>query len=621
MAYKFDQYDSSIVVDGFEAGVADSPFGGISDMRNVNIISVPGEGSVNFATQAVSPPAITATVTSRSSNTLTFTGGGNLENRMAIQFNSVGSLTGVSTGTIYWIGLVSPGSPSNTSASVYSDLQLASIISLGGTAGGANFSTYTVNQPKYSTYDSLAGTTWMVDALGLVWTNAYVSGAASNFNYWVYAGNKPNNGSNGNGIVYYQASDGTNQTGYIFVFSNSSIDFTPSASSSISWTYQWDFVAGTAGSWSATPTRKLKTGAGTFNPHEAFVAPDSKAYFTDGNWIGQWFQNDPTVAFVPTTLSTYTPNQYGGILPTTDRANCLTFLGSNILIGGKNNIIYVWDAFSPSWSSVILLPEFNVVKLVTVNTNTFIFVGNRGRIYYTNGSQAQLYKKIPDHISGTVEPYFAWGGATSVKNQLYFSAIATTNSGSAITQYGGVWAIDLDSKALRLTNKLSYASYAGYATTLIPNFAGNPAGTGLWIGWDKGDSATYGIDTTISTPYTNSEATIDSDLIPIGTYQKPRDLTKVEYRLTRPLVSGESVTIKTRLIFNTSNTGYTTTLTDSTVGHYSGLGDINFANAQWVQFQVVLNSTASSPSYVRLKEIRILGLTGPTIASSQQLSL
>ena len=86
----------------------------------------------------------------------------------------------------------------------------------------------------------------------------------------------------------------------------------------------------------------------------------------------------------------------------------------------------------------------------------------------------------------------------------------------------------------------------------------------------------------------------------------------------KPMVSGESVTIKYRKDFSQS---YTTVLTDSTVGNYSYSGPINFENAQWIQFQIILNSTASTPSYTRLKEMRLRGIKGQATQEMGQLSL
>lgn len=579
-------------------------------MRNINIISIPGEGSVNFSTSAISSPTLTSTitVTGLSANAISFAGVTGLEAGMAIQFVGVGSLTGVSTATTYWVH-VATGSPT-TSITLYSDYLQSVAVTIGGSAGGATFTIFSIGAaggarqaPKYFTYtNSVFNDYFMIDGLGQTWSNHKLTTSG----FWTYTGLTGTADTfAGTGLVFYQATDGT---GFVFAFNSQSIDFF--SLQTYTWTWGWKPSDGTN-----HQTNYLHANSN----HEAQVAPDSKVYFCDGNWVCGFFQLDPTVAFVPGTKSTYTFFQQQALVPTTDTAISLSYIGANILIGGKNNIVYSWDGTS-SGAVWILLPEYNVKRMITVNTNCYIFVGNRGRIYVTNGTGAQLFKKIPDHISGTIEPYFTWGGACSTKNQLYFSASATTNSGSANSQYGGLWAIDLDTKAMRLTNQLSYATYAGSATAMMPNFGTNPSGTGLYLGWENGSSV-YGIDTTSSSPYTTSVATIDSDLIPLGTYTHTRDVTNIEYRLTTPLVSGESITIKTRLIFNTQNTGYTTTLTDSTVGNYSNKGDINFLNAQWVQFQIVLNSTASTPSYVRLKHIRILGLTGPTLASAPQLGL
>ena len=246
--------------------------------------------------------------------------------------------------------------------------------------------------------------------------------------------------------------------------------------------------------------------------------------------------------------------------------------------------------------------------MVTVNTNLYCLVGNRGRIYITNGSQAQLYKKIPDHISDTVEPYFIWGGLTYQKNQLYIGVYTTTNAGTLIPNYGGLWAIDIDTNALRLTNQLSFGDYSGFASA-IQSVPGNVSGSGLYIGWvsDTTNDATGGIDATNSTPYTGSQVLVESDLIPIGTFNKPRDSQQIEFRLTKPLVSGESINLYSRTNFSASY-GTLTFLTTPTIGDFSGTASTNFKNAQWIQIKAVLRSTASSPSYVRLREIRITGL-------------
>ena len=102
----------------------------------------------------------------------------------------------------------------------------------------------------------------------------------------------------------------------------------------------------------------------------------------------------------------------------------------------------------------------------------------------------------------------------------------------------------------------------------------------------------------------------------------PRNLNRIEFKLSRPLGTGESIFLKTRTIFNTQDVGYSTALSVNGDGVlYSGEGSLNFENAQWLQVQAVLSSTNSNPSYVRLEEIRLLGMVGPTLSTSQNLSL
>lgn len=608
MAYKQEK-DGTIIIKGFEKGVSDDPYTGISDIRNINLISIPTEASVNFSTSKISAPSSTGTMstTSAANDTITISMSTALETGQAISFSVLSDTTkGLSLNVPYWVTFVSSGvykvstSLANYLAGTYVNITADSIT--------GTLATYNMNEPRYFTQDKVNagnfGNYWTVDAIGQVWTNATTAGA-STF-YWVYVGNYgggiANNtqGMKGNGIVYYEASNGT---GYIFVFRDGAIDYTNAVVTSVSWVYGWKPSDSTTGN--APGYLKNTTSGGS---HEAILASDNRVYYCDANWIGRWYQTDPTVAFVPTTLSTYTFDQTP-LLPFNDRAQCLAQLGTNIMVGGQKNIIYPWDRFSTNFAYPIFIAENIIYKMVTVNTNTFIFAGSRGRIYVTNGSQAQLYKKIPDHISGTVEPYFLWGGACTMKNQLYFSASVTNNAGTAINQYGGLWAIDLDTQALRLTNKLSYGTYGGYASALAPIIVNvgqsNPSGVGILIGWDDGNNG-FGMDTTSSTPYTGGQATIDTDLIPIGTVLQPKTNGIVEFKLAVPLVSGESIKLQYRQKFSDSFTDISSTTVFNTAGIYSGAyQNVNFQNSQWIQIRAVLTSTASSPSFVRLTEIRL----------------
>lgn len=592
--FHYDKFDQSIVIDGFEKGVADNPFDGISDCRNLDITSVPGEASVAFSTSALTqPPTVVGLSFSVSAATdvLTVSATTNWYNGMAITLASLMGGTGLVISRPYWVGDLTP-----TTFKLYKNpsRNAGSLVNV-TLDGSGNLDSYTFGRPIDSTFDFDTYTTtspileyyFILDTNGRVWWIDDTGGSLTN--NLIYIGNEQTlTGTTGRGIQVFN--------GYLIVFRTTSMDALltnllasgTDLFSASGWIFGWSSVNSSA-----------------YTPRPTLVGQDNGLYFGNSGQLGSVLKV-PGATFDPTNITTWTYAVNALDLPAGDDVVSLAELGVNLLVGGIRNYIYPWDRVSTSFTYPILLAESNVQKMVTVNTNTYIFVGNRGRIYLTNGSQAQLYKKVPDHISGTVEPYFTWKCAGFNRNNLVFGFAAGTNAGGSNSQYGGLWAIDLDTNAIRLLNQLSYATYAGSPTTILRRI-GNVPGFGLYIGWDSGAS-TFGVDQTSSTPYTGSQATIDSDLIPIGTFEKPRNATRVEYRLTRPLVSGESITIKTRLIFDTTDTGYTTTLTDSAVGAYSNSSPVNFSNAQWVQLQAVLTSTASSPSYVRLKEIRLKGL-------------
>lgn len=602
MSITTEKGTGDIVIKGFQNGIADDPYSGISDMRNMNIISIPGEASVNFSTAQISPINVaTGTVFSSNAGTdyFTYTGAVGLENWMAVNF-SAQSGTGIVVGTVYWVkNLNGAGAGTFQLTTDYAQTALFDITGNGtGTFTvaqlGINLSTgATSSQPRYFAYANVYEKYFMLDSNGALWSNTFTTTSG----YWTYVGPSGTGDTNaGLGLVFYTASIGNTDGAWIFVFNASSIDYYDLVTNT--WTWGWNPANG------ATHQTNYLKKAGAI--HDAIVAPDNKVYFCDGQYIGRWYQASPTTLFVPTTPTTYIFDQTQ-LLPFIDVAQCLAPLGNTLLIGGKNNIVYPWDTFSSLPSFPILVAEFNIVKLVTVNTNCFIFAGNRGRIYVTNGTQASLYKKIPDHISGTVEPYYTWGGACSNKNQLYFSFLVKTNGGSNIVGYGGVWAVDLDTKAIRLTNQLSYQFYTGYASALIPNFSATASGNGLFAGWDDSTfiAGTYGIDTTLGTPYTNASTLVRSDLIPIGTFLKPTNNGRVEFKLAVPLVAGESITLSYRQAFSDSFTNITNGVFN-TVGIYSGVCQtVNFKNSQWIQIQAITVSTANSPSYVRLTELRL----------------
>lgn len=605
MAYRFEKTETGtdIVIDGWEKGIGDAPYGqmsqfagftgGLADLRNVNIITSPGEASVNFATALNSLGSFSATVASAdaSADTVTYSSAtGTPQSGMAVVFAGGSLPTGITAGTqsasadtnVYWIGNI------NTSAQtfkVYSDPTLSSLVNITNTGTGT-VASINMTQPRHWTTVTSAPNSfvyYIVDSVGRVW---YQNGTS-----WVFVNNTTRANANGNGLVYFQASNGT---GYLFVFRNALIDYMPTATIG-TWTYGW---------------KTMNTAAGTANSHHALVGQDNVAYYCDGAWLGSFFEKSGQ-NFDPSSGTTFTWTQQALALPTIEIAQWLAELGVSLLVAGVRNLIFPWDRTSTSFNYPIFMADTfgygsmasaqpNVPKMMTINTNTYIFMGNRGRIYITNGSQAQLFKKVPDFLSGTVEPYFTWGGVGFNKNQMYFGILATSNDGTANNNFGGLWAIDMDTNALRLVNQLSYGSYAGYCTLYIP-LTTTATGFGFYAGWDNNASG-YGIDSSSSSPYTGGQSYAISDAIPIGNYLSKYTPTNIEYKLSVPMVSGESVQLLSAQHINDT---YTSIGTDSTVGNISFTFPFTDWQFQWLLIKAVLTSTASSPSYARLKEVRI----------------
>ena len=598
MAYSYENKD--IVINGWENGIADSPYSGISDIRNIDLISIPTEASVALATlpmvtqSSLQSQSFTASAAGDGGILLTWAGGTALANNTAVTFATTGTLpTNLAVNKAYYVY--------NTTATTFQVSLNASSTPIAYVAAGSNstFSTIDMASPKIITpYGYTDGGTTLytylyfcADSMGRVW---YYYAATTQ---WIYLNNPYQNEARagvvgtGNGQAIYRD--------FLFMFEYQNINYIRVVSSSLTntlaylttytnWVQAWK---GMTGPWIATNFPITIS-------HSTVIDTSDTIYFCNTSFIGSIARVSGQV-FDPATPATYTYNASALSLPSYEVAQCISVLGTNILVGGQLNIAYNWDRVSIGYSP-IYFSENSIVRIVSVNTNAFVFIGQRGRIYITNGVSAQLFKKVPDHLSGQPNPYYTWGGATFNRNQLYFGIQATTNAGVAINQYGGLWALDLDSKALRLVNQLSFASYSGNVTALS-SLGGLPTsdGYGLYIGWY---TTIGGIDKGSSSPYTGTQAYIDTDMIPIGQFLNKTTFNNVEWKLAVPLVSGESITLSYRTNISSAYTQFGTT---NTVGALSDFYLLNFDQVQWIQLRAQITSTATTPSFVRLKEIRI----------------
>lgn len=369
----------------------------------------------------------------------------------------------------------------------------------------------------------------------------------------------------------------------------------------------------------------------TINPykiHQAIVSiNDDSIYFCNGTSIGIIaYQTDESInpsqiAFDPANAITYVFDNNILLLPIADVATCLEELGDNLMVGGQNSYIYPWDRVSTNYSTPIFLSENYTTRLVTINTTMYIFCGFKGRIFITNGSNATPFFKIPEYLSKTTNCYIIWTDATFNRNQLYFGFKVTKNDGTVINTMGGLWAVNVDSAttaivqttvaAPRLQNIMSYGTYDGYVSAICQfrglSYESPPSGDGygLHVGWFNGSNG--GMDITVSAPYTGGQSYIDCDPLPVGSFLLKKTLESVQFKLGVPLATGESVELSYRLNINDYYGPYSIMpiTQGGQPGDISGIAYNNFENAQWIQIRVTLIGTATNPSFVRLREIRL----------------
>ena len=627
MSYRLEGKD--IVIEGFQDGIADSPYQGIADMRGVNITSVPGEASVNFKTSAMTiPPAVNAlafTVTN-AGDLFTVSSTSGWYNGMAIVFNTIVSATGFSTNRVYYVGNIS----GSTFQIFESLLGITGAVVIGGgtpvtvTADGSGtLTSYQLAKPTHACTDN--GETFTLTSAGVPSVASYIIDSKNQV--WLlvsnnigsqpnplptgtllFAGNRSSTvGSGVNSIVVW--------SGYLFVFRGGATDYWDmdlTVAPVSTWAYSW------AGFSPRVSTPSLR----------AIAAQDNAVYICNGSSVASILEN-PNETFDPTDNTTYTANSDALILPEGDKAICLAELGTNLLVGGTRSFVYPWDRVSPSFAYPLVVPERYISMILSTNSNAYIFAGNRGNIYITNGANVELYKKIPDYVTGSQQPYFIFGGAESVnstaasgtapsgdglywRNQIYFSFVTKSNSGSTLTTTTGLWAIDTTTGALRLAIKMSYNTYAGKVAAVIPDLMTfNPYGEGLFCAWEDGNG-TVGVDNSVATPYAGGETYIDTDIVPVGTFLDKFTSTQVEWKTSVPL--GNNGTSETIAIYYRSNLSDSFTLIGSTTvssaatedqPNLSDVYQANFQKVQWIQLRVVLTSNATTPTYNRLTQLRI----------------
>lgn len=601
-----------IVIDGFEQGIAPTPYEGIADMRNIEILSIPKEAMVNYKTEALTVPptydAVSFTATA-STDVITVTTTAGLYVGCAIVLNT-NTAGGLATGTVYYV--------SNITATTFKlrpdPAGIGTTVNI-TSDGSGTLTTYQYgrqrgvgsNAPKSYYVDevgvvSSTPAVYLIDASNYAWAIFSDSLGSIPADSLVFLGNIGGVGatSDVSGVVvwkdYIILSDPGNSTFNIADLPS----LVTSSGPATEWNYSWESI---------TFNQSLNTRFLT-------AKEDDNVYFTTDAGLGVIIET-PGDTFDPTDSNSYTITDEAILLPTGDKSTCLAELGPSLYIGATSSTVYVWDKVSTGFNQLLPLTDSYTTHIVATEADVYVFTGSRGRIFITNGSGVEEYKKFPDYLTGTTNPFYRWNDASYGRGQLYFSLSAYDANNTELTTVNGAWAIDLATEALRMVNKVSNSGYSGSATMVVQRPRSTPytriqsVGSGLLIGWNV-STTTYGVDGPSSEPYSSGESYIDTDVIPIGTYLAPFTPSQIEWKTSVPIGANgtsESVSVYYRKhLADTFTLIDTSTSSDGTVGGRVAISDLykaNFEKVQWAQFRVVLTSNSTTPTYNRLTELRI----------------
>ena len=336
---------------------------------------------------------------------------------------------------------------------------------------------------------------------------------------------------------------------------------------------------------------------------------DGSLLFCNGQYIGRLLTSpDPNLTFAPSLALTYSVNFGATEIPEqfTDVVTGMTDLKASLVVTGRKDI-YTWDYLSTSTTSPAPVGE-NIVDIINILNNIYVLAGQKGNIYVSNGYSAQLLYKIPDFIAGTIDPVWGFGGLMNHRSKLFFQALASTTSGTPIL--AGIFSLNVSATFLQAESASGLVMEAQNSFGLVPATTeargvlmdNEPSSTGYdsyYSAWGCGAGSSGGIDFNDTTLWSNFEPVIETDMIPTGTNLEAMTFANVEYKLDRPLTSGDQI----RLSFRTSLSDSYTMIGTGTTLKLSEKFISNIRDSQWVQFKAEF--AAGGSSFIPLRELRL----------------
>lgn len=352
----------------------------------------------------------------------------------------------------------------------------------------------------------------------------------------------------------------------------------------------------------------LDTTVTNYNPYVSKV--DGSLLYANGQFLGRIAEStSPNISFNPGLAITYNVSYGVTALPeqNQDTIVMMTDLKDNLVVAGQKDV-YTWDYLSAATSSPSPVGE-KIFKIINLLSNIYILAGQKGNIYTSNGYSAQLFYKVPDFIAGVIDPVWSWGDIMVHRSKLFFQLLAQNTAGTNILS--GIFSlIASPSMTGEVASGMVMESQNSYGLTPVSGTPSNgllidnsPSANGndsYYSAWSNG-SASGGIDYNDTTLWQNSEPIIETDIIPIGDVLNQQTFGNIEFKLDRPMATGDLISLYWRPSLSDAYALIGTT----TTAVLSDYKESKVVESQWAQFKVVSSCASSGSSRVPVREVRL----------------
>jgi hypothetical protein len=257
----------------------------------------------------------------------------------------------------------------------------------------------------------------------------------------------------------------------------------------------------------------------------------------------------------------YTPAQY---LTLTAAQGSFTLTGHTATFTKTVNVSFATGHYTLTGNAVSF--KYNGKYVFGVNTGYFVLTGENASM--SVGVNNKILAGIFSLVVSPAQVGYDTPGSLVMESQYSYGLTPAFNS----NQNGC------------LIDNEQYANYDSY-----------------YSAWSNSNMG--GIDFNDTTLWSNNEPFIETDIIPIGTYLNKKTLGSIEFKLDRPLATGDSIS----LYWRPSLTGLyiPIPLVDTSSSLISNYGISAINQAQWAQFLITFACASSNSSRIPFRELRL----------------